>query len=152
MRKAVTRLKFIGVLANNSEILSVNGVAFTRRRHNGHHQDGRGSSQSRYTGGLAVLGGAALAAGLGLYNDRRQLLAKSESILEIAGRRKEGLPEYSIEDVGKHDCVENRVWVIFKSGVYDITDFIPMHPGAEKLMIAAGKDIDGSNLHVEFNH
>ena len=152
MRKAVTRLKFIGVLANNSEILSVNGVAFTRRRHNGHHQDGRGSSQSRYNGGLAVLGGAALAAGLGLYNDRRQLLAKSESILEIAGRRKEGLPEYSIEDVGKHDCVENRVWVIFKSGVYDITDFIPMHPGAEKLMIAAGKDFDDSNLHVKFIH
>ena len=27
----------------------------------------------------------------------------------------------------------------FKSGVYDITDFIPLHPGAEKLLMAAGR-------------
>ena len=27
----------------------------------------------------------------------------------------------------------------YKHGVYDITDFIPMHPGADKLLMAAGK-------------
>ena len=144
MRKAVTRLKYIGVLANNSEISTINGLAFTnkRRGHNGHHQGGHGRSQFAHVGGLAVLGGAAVAAGLGLYHDRRQVLAETESILQVAGRRKEGLPEYSIEDVGKHDSVENRIWVIFKSGVYDITDFIPLHPGAEKLLMAAGIDIN----------
>ena len=142
----MTRLRYIGVVANNCEISSINGAAFTspKRGHSSghHHQDGGGRSRSTHVGGLAVLGGAALAAGLGLYHDRSQVLAETESILQVAGRRKEGLPEYSIEDVGKHDSVENRVWVIFKSGVYDITDFIPLHPGAEKLMIAAGFDIN----------
>ena len=55
------------------------------------------------------------------------------------GKRREGLPEFSIQEVGKHDSHEKRIWVIFKSGVYDITDFIPLHPGAEKLLMAAGR-------------
>ena len=78
----------------------------------------------------------------GLYSrDKRGtgLLAEAEaSILQVAGRRREGLPEYTTEEVGAHDSKEKRIWVIFKSGVYDITDFVPMHPGAEKLLMAAG--------------
>ncbi len=39
------------------------------------------------------------------------------------------MKEYSIAEVNKHDSPENRVWVTYKNGVYDITDFIPLHPG-----------------------
>jgi sulfite oxidase len=34
--------------------------------------------------------------------------------------------------------MENRIWVSYKNGVYDITDFIPLHPGADKILMAAG--------------
>merc|ERR1712212_1391967 len=35
-----------------------------------------------------------------------------------------------------------RGWVTFKDGVYDITDFIDLHPGATKLLMAAGGSVE----------
>jgi len=50
---------------------------------------------------------------------------------------------YTMEEVAKHNTPENRVWVIFKDGVYDVTDFIEGHPGGtDKIMLAAGKSIE----------
>ena len=89
--------------------------------------------------GLAT-GGALLAGGLMM--GELQAKSREESIIEITGDRRPGLPEYSMEEVGKHHSRDERVWVTFKNGVYDITDFIPLHPGAEKLLMAAGKDFD----------
>ena len=34
------------------------------------------------------------------------------------------------------------MWVTYKDGVYDITDFIPLHPGATKLLMAAGGSVE----------
>lgn len=56
--------------------------------------------------------------------------------------RKEGLPEFTMQDVSKHDSETNRVWVTYKHGVYDITDFISKHPGADKIMMAAGGAVE----------
>jgi cytochrome b involved in lipid metabolism len=36
----------------------------------------------------------------------------------------------------------NRVWVTYHSGVYDVTDFIPFHPRADKLLFTAGASIE----------
>ena len=36
---------------------------------------------------------------------------------------------YSYEEVSKHDTIEKRVWVTYKDGVYDITNFVNIHPG-----------------------
>ena len=108
-------------------------------------QQEEGESSRRGLLGLAAAGGALLAGGI-LLGDRQDLQAKTreENIIEITGQRRAGLPEYSMEEVGSHHSREDggRVWVIFKNGVYDITDFIPLHPGAEKLLMAAGKDFD----------
>jgi len=52
-------------------------------------------------------------------------------------------PCYTMEEVSKHTSKENRIWVTYKDGVYDITDFIVNHPGgSDKIMLAAGKAID----------
>lgn len=40
-----------------------------------------------------------------------------------------GRPIYTREEVAKHRTPQDRVWVTFKDGVYDITDFVEMHPG-----------------------
>jgi hypothetical protein len=43
------------------------------------------------------------------------------------------LPEYTLEDVGKHKTAGDRVWVTYKDGVYDITDFIAQVTAAAPL-------------------
>lgn len=53
------------------------------------------------------------------------------------------LPEYSWAEVQKHDSLQNGVWVTYKDGVYDVTKFVPAHPGQEKILMAAGNMIDG---------
>lgn len=55
-----------------------------------------------------------------------------------------GLKEYSKSEVSKHNDPRNggRVWVIYKSGVYDITEFIGQHPGGEKILLGGGGDIE----------
>ena len=62
--------------------------------------------------------------------------------LPSIGERVAGLPEYSKSEVGTHDDMSKRVWVTFKNGVYDITDFIPHHPGAKNILMAAGGSVE----------
>lgn len=48
------------------------------------------------------------------------------------------LPVFSQEEVTKHRSLEDGVWVTYKGGVYDITQFVAMHPGGDKILLAAG--------------
>ena len=53
------------------------------------------------------------------------------------------LQEFSKEEVSEHSSRDKRVWVTYKDGVYDVTDFLDMHPGgSHRLMLAAGGAID----------
>eukprot|EP00933_Yihiella_yeosuensis_P070685 TRINITY_DN78836_c0_g1_i1.p1 TRINITY_DN78836_c0_g1~~TRINITY_DN78836_c0_g1_i1.p1 ORF type:complete len:660 (+),score=140.00 TRINITY_DN78836_c0_g1_i1:139-2118(+) len=52
-------------------------------------------------------------------------------------------PVFTVEEVAKHTTKETGIWVSYKDGVYDITQFIQNHPGGtDKIMLAAGKAID----------
>jgi len=123
-------------------------VPISRTYHGGkrkQHEDDTSSNWKLF--GVAL--GATTAAGLSLLgeNSRRSILAEAPDddvakIIESTGARIEGLKEYTLEEVNKHDSPENRVWVTYKNGVYDITDFIPMHPGADKLLMAAGSSVE----------
>lgn len=63
---------------------------------------------------------------------------------KTAGKARSGLPDYTREEISRHKNLEDGVWVTFKDGVYDITNFLPLHPGgSEKLMLAAGSAVDG---------
>jgi sulfite oxidase len=52
------------------------------------------------------------------------------------------MKEFTREEVAKHNSKETGIWVAYKDGVYDITEFVDIHPGGEKIMLAAGKAID----------
>lgn len=52
------------------------------------------------------------------------------------------LPVFSSNEVRKHSTKEDGIWVTYKDGVYDITDFVEGHPGGEVIMMAAGNAID----------
>lgn len=64
------------------------------------------------------------------------------SIVDVAGEEIPSLPTYTASEVASHDTCEKRIWVCYKSGVYDITDFISKHPGGDKIMMAAGGSLE----------
>ncbi|KAI9206095.1 Oxidoreductase, molybdopterin-binding domain-containing protein [Polychytrium aggregatum] len=55
---------------------------------------------------------------------------------------KPGLPFYTADQVAQHDSKATGIWVISGDGVYDITNFVDIHPGGERIFLAAGKSID----------
>ncbi|KAM4644185.1 sulfite oxidase, mitochondrial isoform 1-T1 [Amazona ochrocephala] len=99
---------------------------------------------SRLTPGNPAAGGrrgaaAVLAALLGLgaalaYGERRRRVAQAAQA--PPSRR---YPRYTREEVGRHRSPQDRVWVTHGTDVFDVTDFVELHPGgAEKLLLAAG--------------
>lgn len=59
---------------------------------------------------------------------------QSETPLE----KRSALPIFTQQDVTSHRTLEDGVWVTYKGGVYDITEFVAMHPGGDKILLAAG--------------
>jgi sulfite oxidase len=50
---------------------------------------------------------------------------------------------YRRTDMQKHKSITDSIWVSYQDGVYDITEFVKVHPGgADKIMMAAGGSID----------
>ncbi|CAI9590405.1 unnamed protein product, partial [Staurois parvus] len=47
-------------------------------------------------------------------------------------------PTYTREDVKKHKALADRVWVTYAGEVFDITDFVELHPGGDRILLAAG--------------
>jgi sulfite oxidase len=77
----------------------------------------------------------------------RKLLAASASFLSSSllcdpSQFIEGLPEFSLEEVSNHRSPGKSVWLIVGRGIYDITDFIKIHPGGDKILLAAGRSAD----------
>lgn len=66
----------------------------------------------------------------------------ADELGDVAGREKTGLPTYTAEEVAGHDTREKRIWVCYKSGVYDITNFVSKHPGGDKILMAAGGSLE----------
>ncbi|KAJ8920501.1 hypothetical protein NQ315_005370 [Exocentrus adspersus] len=67
-------------------------------------------------------------------------LSEDESI--SAGKFKDGLPSFSLKEVGHHNSKDSNIWVTYKEGVYDITDFVDKHPGGDQILIAAGSSVE----------
>ncbi|KAG9249613.1 Oxidoreductase, molybdopterin-binding domain-containing protein [Emericellopsis atlantica] len=53
-----------------------------------------------------------------------------------------GLPFFRLAEVKEHGPKSERPWVTYKGKIYDITDWIPAHPGGEVILRAAGSDIE----------
>ncbi|KAH8881724.1 hypothetical protein GQ53DRAFT_754166 [Thozetella sp. PMI_491] len=56
--------------------------------------------------------------------------------------RDPSLPRFRLSDVRKHDASSPNPWVTFEDKVYDITDWIPAHPGGDVILRAAGGSIE----------
>ncbi len=50
------------------------------------------------------------------------------------------MPVHTLEEIAKHNS-ENDCWVILNDSVYDVTEFLPDHPGGKKaILVYAGRD------------
>eukprot|EP01083_Nonionella_stella_P087565 243673_1 len=60
-----------------------------------------------------------------------------------AGYRVAGLPEYTRKEIAEHNASADRIWVSFRDGVYDITEYCRRHPaGKHTILMAAGGALD----------
>lgn len=69
-------------------------------------------------------------------------LTAEQSRWFAAGMVKPGLREIPLAEVQQHGAKAERVWVTYKDGVYDVTDFVVAHPGGNKILLAAGGSIE----------
>ncbi|KAF7659768.1 hypothetical protein LDENG_00293290 [Lucifuga dentata] len=97
------------------------------------NQHGHGPSWRHALVGLLAGTGAVLAYGL-----HYQQAERADSIREKPVVTDSTLPVFSQEEVSKHRLLEDGVWVTYKGSVYDITEFVAMHPGGDKILLAAG--------------
>ncbi|CAG0888585.1 unnamed protein product [Cyprideis torosa] len=102
-------------------------------------------SEKGYQGGRSLWSLIAVAGGgigvYGLWKMREPVLALSEEE-DRWGKFREGLPTYSMAEVSKHSDKNSRIWMTYKEGVYDVTDFVEIHPGGERILMAAGGSMD----------
>uniref|UniRef100_A0A0N5BRX7 sulfite oxidase n=1 Tax=Strongyloides papillosus TaxID=174720 RepID=A0A0N5BRX7_STREA len=92
-----------------------------------------------------IIGSALI--GTGIYfivNEKRKALAfdGNKQDFNYNPPVRDDLPTFKITEIQKHGKNAERVWVTFKYGVYDITDFIENHPGGNKILLAAGSSIE----------
>lgn len=57
-------------------------------------------------------------------------------------QRDPNLPAFRLSEVRKHDATSPNPWVTLEDKVYDITDWVPAHPGGEVILRAAGGSVD----------
>lgn len=66
----------------------------------------------------------------------------SDEVKTLADRRDKQLPRFRLDEVRQHDAKSDRPWITHGDKVYDITDWIPAHPGGKIILTAAGGSID----------
>lgn len=49
------------------------------------------------------------------------------------------LDKFSMEEIAKHDNAQS-CWLLIDNKVYDVTQFIPNHPGGAEILKGCGKD------------
>ncbi|KAI5741315.1 hypothetical protein M8J76_012407 [Diaphorina citri] len=87
--------------------------------------------------------GMTACAGYSLYHVLESMEDGVKALSKLrAGEPISTLPWYSLSDIQNHKDLKSSIWVVFRQGVYDITEFVQMHPGGEIIMKAAGGSIE----------
>ena len=51
--------------------------------------------------------------------------------------------KYKYQEINKHNNINDKIWVTYKNKVYDITNFIDLHPGGkDNILKAAGGSVE----------
>ncbi len=96
---------------------------------------------------LLVYPGTVLAATTGLLymkqKDNNSLLPPFANLPSSPDEKQDGsMMMYTYDEISKHDSQESGIWITYKNGVYDVTEFVNQHPGGDIIMLAAGQSVD----------
>ena len=82
---------------------------------------------------------------------RKTLTTKynKKELKELKGGIKGTLASFTLQEVKKHNTI-NDAWIIIKGKVYDVTSWIPKHPGGKIILQGIGKD--ASSLFKNYGH
>jgi MFS family permease len=74
---------------------------------------------------------------------RREQSERAVETLALPTDSRGELPFYDVHDVKAHASPEHRLWVTYRGGVHDLTDFLADCPpcGAQRLIEAGGRDV-----------
>ncbi|CAD5229565.1 unnamed protein product [Bursaphelenchus okinawaensis] len=85
----------------------------------------------------------------GLYEGKKRLFREAEAATahiptppSFEPPDRNDLPTFKLSDVEKHGKNAERIWVTYKNGVYDVTEFVTSHPGGDKILMAAGGSVE----------
>ncbi|KAJ8412130.1 hypothetical protein AAFF_G00143970 [Aldrovandia affinis] len=101
-------------------------------RDSGPHIHAQAPGWGHLLAGLLAGTGAVLAYGL-----HRNQVEQAATTVQPVGATP-AFPVYTQEEVSKHRTLADGMWVTYKGEVYDITDFVALHPGGSKILLAAG--------------
>uniref|UniRef100_A0A182NC90 sulfite oxidase n=1 Tax=Anopheles dirus TaxID=7168 RepID=A0A182NC90_9DIPT len=127
---------------------SFSDITFEASRQQSHQSSGSSGSKDSALSATAVIFGGSLLTYLiaeQIKNASSNVYAKEASLDEIRKAHdtvRKDLPEYTMDEIVKHNAPSAGIWVTYGVGVYDITSFVPKHPGSDKVMLAAGGAID----------
>lgn len=93
---------------------------------------------SHAVAGLLAGTGAVLAYALNQHKAEKADAITGQSAGTLPSSPSSSSPIFSQEEVSRHRSLEDGIWVTYKGAVYDITEFVAMHPGGDKIMLAAG--------------
>ncbi|KAF5270339.1 hypothetical protein FQR65_LT05527 [Abscondita terminalis] len=77
-----------------------------------------------------------------LYEKKNVYLKEPDKDTSDYGKYKSNLPSYTLEEISKHTTNELGIWVTFRQGVYDITNFVNEHPGGDQILLGAGNSVE----------
>lgn len=118
----------------------------TSSPNNGHHD--RQSHDQHHNGDVRWIKALAGAAGVmgGLWAlSKTGIIAEAfkstdNSLLQSNNKQKK---TFSRQEISKHNSLDKGVWITFRGGVYDVTEFIRHHPGgSHTIMMGAGGDVE----------
>ena len=127
LTSAIKALRTGGPASNSSET-ALNRVASI----NAHLNPERAAAGAQQWAGA----GAALASPAASYGGGGQVAPSPP----VAAKASGGARSFTEAEIAKHNS-EGDLWVVIEGKVYDLTSFLPDHPGGKKaIMLFAGKD------------
>uniref|UniRef100_A0A915HR92 sulfite oxidase n=1 Tax=Romanomermis culicivorax TaxID=13658 RepID=A0A915HR92_ROMCU len=74
---------------------------------------------------------------------KAETISAETSESKLSAETSESKPKvFTRNEIRNHKTKETGIWVTYKNGVYDVTNFVDYHPGGDKILMAAGGSVD----------
>uniref|UniRef100_A0A914PIX6 sulfite oxidase n=1 Tax=Panagrolaimus davidi TaxID=227884 RepID=A0A914PIX6_9BILA len=122
-----------------------------------HHQTNKTFTNDSIKKRLFIGAAAALTTGSVLiyFGNDLNIIQRAEAKVAVVGKKEKektgekfvpptrnDLPTFKLDEIKKHGKESGKIWVIYKHGVYDVTEFHKNHPGGDKILLAAGGSVE----------